>query len=443
MPAQPSFEIRAEPCGQIGVLSIDREITRALLPDLQALEAAIPEISGLFVFYCSGGGAIDISDRLELAILRAKKHFPVVSFIEKAQSSAQLTCLAADRIFADGGGLLGGYGVATYFCDGRRPQVTMSRQSPAKWPDPPSYPPAHYWSATEEELRERQAAVDAQFEDDLKVIAGYRKVPAESLRPVMDGRDILPRAAQRLGLVDEIVQTELEAYAYLIDLIKIKKEEDREMELLAKFFKSVKKQDPVDAAIQAVADLEAKRDKRTVELAKVKEELQAKFEETILAGAEPGDQAALSARIVEIQAELEAFAALIKKARLEASRIISSQKEWRRTRIEELGDQIRELRAEQDRERMRETALFIRKHGGTVSFPSRNMGGSVGIPSVVIPEEEIRSIFDEVALEPRSVERQVDIEGLQRELNKLQILERTGVHEVAISTLVAEVKRAA
>jgi hypothetical protein len=217
------------------------------------------------------------------------------------------------------------------------------------------------------------------------------------------------------------------------------------MELLARFFKSTKKQDPVEAAIAAVVALEMKKDKRTAALKELKEELQSKFEEAILSGADPGEQAALSAKIVAIQSELEAFGALITKARNEASKIIGAAKPQRVERIEELQKQIREIRAEKDRGRMLEVARFARRHGGTINFPTELNGGSLGLPAVVIPKEEIVALFDEVALEPVAGvdKRDTELAELNRELQRLNILERTGIAELAVSTLVEEAKKAA
>ncbi|MFZ7127712.1 MAG: hypothetical protein ACOWWM_16260 [Desulfobacterales bacterium] len=213
------------------------------------------------------------------------------------------------------------------------------------------------------------------------------------------------------------------------------------MDILSKFFKT-KGKDPVEAAIRAVADLEARRDKRQGELKEAKQKLQEQYERAILDGSEPGEQAALSARILEIQGELDAFNALVTKARKEAVAAIAAGKPQRVEKIEELHHAIRKKKASLQKDQMREVARLARKIGGQTAYPTNNTAGSMLIPSTVLDREEIQAIFEEVGREDlQEDKRQGEIAELNRELQRLNLLERTGVPELAVTTLAEEVKR--
>lgn len=191
-------------CCPIGVLVIESELT-----DRHVLGAAIAadlahRLVGLLVWIDTPGGATDKGDAIADALRTIGRRVPVVASVSRALSSGCVIASACGHVVADGGAVLGGFGVAQHLCDGEHPLTLISRQSPYKWSSGPPGAPCRFYPYSGAAKTQMQASIDSKYEQDLSTIARWRHVDPEALRPILDGRTILARTGLVFGLVDAI-----------------------------------------------------------------------------------------------------------------------------------------------------------------------------------------------------------------------------------------------
>jgi hypothetical protein len=214
-----SFEVRQEPCGAIGALVVQGAINDSLLPVIRQGEPALHGLAGLFVVFDTLGGSVAVSDRLEAFVHKMMKQIPVVSFILRGLSGAVLPAAATDLCIMDIAGIVGGFGVCQYFCDGDTPRFIVSHQSPRKCGGGrPPWAPPRFATLTASDRDEMQVHVNRQFERDIAAVARYRRVAVAHLRPFLDGRNLLSWEAREAALIDEVLCEE-EAYKRLLGLV--------------------------------------------------------------------------------------------------------------------------------------------------------------------------------------------------------------------------------
>jgi len=212
------LDLQDSPCGPIGTLAIDGELTARHVQGARIAEDVAGQLYGLMVYLNTPGGGVAEGDGIAGSLQAVGRRVPVVCYVERALSSGLIIAAACGHVVADGGGILGGFGVINHFCDGKQPLAIISAQSPQKWSDGPIGPPCRYRPYDAGALVEMQRTLDVKFEQDLASIARWRGVDPEVLRPILDGRQFFGRTALQHGIAD-VVGDEREAHRQLEQLI--------------------------------------------------------------------------------------------------------------------------------------------------------------------------------------------------------------------------------
>lgn len=154
----------------------------------------------------SPGGSPAASQELNAQVkrLRASGKKVVASCGDTAASGAYYTAVAADKIVADPSTLTGSIGVIAtvpnlqdlYAKIGYKEQVFKS--GPHKDMMSPSRP------VTPDEANIMQGIIDDTYAQFVQAVADGRKLPADRVRQLADGRVYTGAQAQQLGLVDEL-----------------------------------------------------------------------------------------------------------------------------------------------------------------------------------------------------------------------------------------------
>jgi protease IV len=154
----------------------------------------------------SPGGTVGAVQEIYTEILRCKSKGKkvVASLGDVAASGGYYLASAADRVIANPGSIVGSIGVILEFGNleglftklGVRLEVIKSGAhkdigSPAR-------------PLTPEERALLQASIDDTYEQFVAAVSAGRKLPAEKIRPLADGRIFTGRQALQVGLVDEM-----------------------------------------------------------------------------------------------------------------------------------------------------------------------------------------------------------------------------------------------
>lgn len=177
--------------------------------------AEISSASALILRINSGGGTTSGSEALYRAVRKVAAKKPVVAVIDATGASgAYMTAVGADRIIANGSGLVGSIGVIaqypnlTKMLDSLGVKVEAVRSSPLK-----ALP-----NGIEPTSPEARAALEATVLDSYtwfrNLIGERRKLDTAQLDQVADGRVFTGRQALNLKLVDDL-GTESEAIVWL------------------------------------------------------------------------------------------------------------------------------------------------------------------------------------------------------------------------------------
>ena len=163
-------------------------------------------IRGIVVRIDSPGGAVGPSQEIYDEVLKTRKSGKTIyaSMGTLGASGGYYIASSADRVFANPGTLTGSIGVIMAFSNieglmdkiGLRPEVIKA----GKYKDTGS--PVRPMSTKERSLLQGVVAdVHQQF---IEAVAEGRKLPAEEIRKIADGRILTGRQAYRLQLIDQL-----------------------------------------------------------------------------------------------------------------------------------------------------------------------------------------------------------------------------------------------
>jgi protease IV len=194
--------------GRIGVLSVEGLIAddTKLLEQVRTFRDD-PSIKGFVIEINSPGGVVGPSQSIyeELRRLREEDNRPVVASIGSVGASGgYYVALAADSIYALPGSITGSIGVIMEFPEasallnkvGVEMQVVKSREH--KDVGSPFRP------ITPGDRQILSALVDDVYRQFVEVVVRERKLPADRIARVTDGRVLSGRQAQQEGLIDRL-----------------------------------------------------------------------------------------------------------------------------------------------------------------------------------------------------------------------------------------------
>ena len=206
----PSFSLTTPP-PRVPLLARVRE-------ELQKAEKD-ERVRALIVRINSPGGTITASDVLyhELLAFKERRKVPVIAAImDVGASGGYYAALAADTIVANPTTVTGSIGVVmiTVNAQGLLEKIGVAPLAIKSGPMKDAGSP--FRSLTEPERAVFQSIIDEMYGRFVDLIVKARKLPADRVRAVADGRVYTAEQALRLGLVDRI--------GYLEDVVALAKE---------------------------------------------------------------------------------------------------------------------------------------------------------------------------------------------------------------------------
>ena len=191
--------------GDIGLTEEPDYISTSALNVIQQIEAldADPSIKGILLDIASGGGGMEPSESIMLAVQRTSK--PVVAVIrDMGASGAYLIATGADRIYASRLSDVGSIGVTQDFLDvsdkEKREGITFYDFSSGK-----------YKGAFKEHSTMTQEERGVIMEDIMKMhdifveyVSKNRNIPIEEVKSIATGRTYVGDDALKLKLIDQI-----------------------------------------------------------------------------------------------------------------------------------------------------------------------------------------------------------------------------------------------
>ena len=178
--------------------------TQQYVPALKALRED-RRVRAVVLDIDSPGGTVMATDYLYTEIKKLAARKPVVAFVRgMAASAGYFLAVAATRVIATHGSLVGSIGVITYrpvaqeLLDKIGVQVAVAKTGPLKGMGLP------FTALTEEEQQKVQAMVDRFFQRFIKVVAEGRRVPEDTVRGWATGEVFWAEEALERRMVDEI-----------------------------------------------------------------------------------------------------------------------------------------------------------------------------------------------------------------------------------------------
>ena len=214
-----TFALRLDmPPPVIGELRVTGFLSDEAVNDaLNELEIERPSMGGLLLVLNTQGGRATAGQLLELAVLEAKAQVPVVAYIQRAYSAGLLPAWAADQTFIATDGDMGGFGSILPACDGSRPFVLCSKQSPQKHDGSPMQP---LFFIRRDDVGPFQNMLDGDFDRSLRWAATCTGREPADLAEFLDGRLLDARQALAAGLVAGVLGHEGIAVDLLINLAR-------------------------------------------------------------------------------------------------------------------------------------------------------------------------------------------------------------------------------
>jgi len=218
------FSVRPSRFGWLGVLTIQGRLGKDLAATLSGLGVDLFEMQGLFLKFDTLGGFC--GPNLHGLVLLARLTMPVVGWVQRSCFSAGVLPLAAcNASFCHSSARVGCFGVVRSVCDGLRPAILVSSQSPKKVKAGGVFPVDDPSFISNGNAAKIQGELDQAYERDFEQILEYTGANPIRLRRLLDGRILTPRQAQRSGLVDGLCPEE-QAYQKLLQLVEKHKQGD-------------------------------------------------------------------------------------------------------------------------------------------------------------------------------------------------------------------------
>jgi len=164
-----------------------------------------PKVKAILLRVDSPGGGVGAAQEMYLEFKRTAREKPVVaSFGGVAASAGYYIASGASRIVANPGTITGSIGVISYFPNlqglfGKIGYEMVTVKS-GKFKDVGN--PGRAMTPEEKELL--QETIDEALDQFVKDVAAGRGLQEDKVRGIADGRIIMGKTAQQLGLVDEI-----------------------------------------------------------------------------------------------------------------------------------------------------------------------------------------------------------------------------------------------
>ncbi|MHB8417884.1 MAG: signal peptide peptidase SppA [Myxococcales bacterium] len=191
---------------KVGVVEVKGMIGSpdAALKDLRRFEDR-EDVKAIVVRVDSPGGAVAPSQEIHDAIARIAKQKPVVvSMGNVAASGGYYLSVAATKIFAEPGTLTGSIGVIAELPEVDRlldwAHLGMNVVKSGKLKDLGS----PFRPMTDDDRKYFQGLIDDVYGQFLDAVVKGRKLPADKVKPIADGRVLSGAQAKALGLVDEL-----------------------------------------------------------------------------------------------------------------------------------------------------------------------------------------------------------------------------------------------
>jgi protease-4 len=168
--------------------------------------AADSSVKAVLLHLDTPGGTVVAAQEIHAAVqrLRAQNKKVVVSMSDLAASGGYYIACAADRVFASPGTLTGSIGVIMQFpnLQGLLGKIGVSTTTikSGEFKDIGNT----FREMTDRDRRLLQSLVDDVYQQFVAAVAEGRKIPAEQVRKLADGRIYSGRQARELGLVDEL-----------------------------------------------------------------------------------------------------------------------------------------------------------------------------------------------------------------------------------------------
>ena len=177
---------------------VRQKLDRALRDD--SIKAVVLRIN-------SPGGGANASDIVyqEIVSYKEQSRVPIVAMMMGvAASGGYYAACAADRIYAHPNTVTGSIGVISFGLgfDGLFEKIGMESRVVSSGPLKDMGNPFDKW--TDEEKKATQKIIDGMFDRFVKVVADSRSMKPERVREISDGRVMLSREAEELGLIDDI-----------------------------------------------------------------------------------------------------------------------------------------------------------------------------------------------------------------------------------------------
>lgn len=191
----------------IGLVTISGELYDAK-PTLEQLKSLVEEsgVKGIVLRVESPGGTVAAAQEIYQALERLRKDsIPVVaSYGNIAASGGYYASLPAECIFANPGSLTGSIGVISQFMHGEKLMEKLGIDALTLKSGALKDAGNPFRAPNEADITYFQGVIDDSYEQFLEAVSIWREIPADSLRPIADGRVFTGRMAYKSGLVDSL-----------------------------------------------------------------------------------------------------------------------------------------------------------------------------------------------------------------------------------------------
>ncbi len=204
----------------IGIVEVNGVILESepTIKKLRILEND-PAVKGIIIHINSPGGAVSPSQEIYSEVLRLKQHKKVyVSVSSTAASGGYYIAIAADKLFANPGSMIGSIGVIiqTFNVEGLMEKIGIKSEVVKSGKNKDIGSAFRKMKPEEKALLEN--VVKDTHEQFISAVADNRSMKIEKVREIADGRVFTGKQAKKTGLIDEVASFRQTADQMRIDL---------------------------------------------------------------------------------------------------------------------------------------------------------------------------------------------------------------------------------